>query len=163
MASAAPGLGGQMRRLLGKGTVCSLSRRQCWAVASGTLLLVPLALILRGMREARWMRRRRRADRACATIDLTHLLHEASDVDAPPQASDDLTRIKGIGPKMAAILRQAGILTYTELAQTDLTRLEEILASERLLSLAKPATWQDQARLASQAAWEDLQALQQRL
>ncbi|MFP4394977.1 MAG: DUF4332 domain-containing protein [Anaerolineales bacterium] len=152
-----------MRRMLGKETVCSLSRRQCWAAASGTLLLVPLALILRGMREARRMRRCRRADRARATIDLTHWLHEAPNDDAPPQSPDDLTRIKGIGPKMAAILRQAGILTYADLARAELTRLEEILASERLLSLAKPATWQDQARLASQAAWEDLQALQQRL
>ena len=103
------------------------------------------------------------ADRACATIDLTHLLHETPNDDAPPQSPNDLTRIKGIGPKMAAILQQAGILTYADLARAELTRLEEILASERLLSLAQPETWLEQSRLASRAAWEDLQTLQQRL
>lgn len=143
--------------------MCLLSRRQCWAAATGTLLLVPMALILRGMRQARRMRRRRLADRATTTIDLTHLLHDAPNDEAPSQAPEDLTRIKGIGPKMAAVLRQADIQTYADLAQTELSRLEAILAQERLLSLAKPDTWLDQARLASQAAWEDLQALQRKI
>lgn len=153
-----------MRRILGK-RGCSLSRRQRWVVASGTLLLVPMALILRSVSKARRARKRRAADRmkASATIDLTHLLHEAPDEDVTSPAPDDMTRIKGIGPKMAAILQQAGILTYVDLAQTELIRLEEILAREQLLSLAKPETWLAQARLASQAAWEDLQALQQKL
>jgi len=101
--------------------------------------------------------------RANTTIDLTHLLHDEATEDVSSPAPEDLTRIKGIGPKMAAILQQASILTYADLARTELKRLEEILASEQLLSLAQPATWLEQARLASQAAWEDLQALQQEL
>lgn len=153
-----------MLRTLGK-RKCLLSRRQRWAVASGSLLLVPMALILRSVRKARRARKRQAADgmRASETIDLTYLLHDVMDDDVPSPAPDDLTRIKGIGLKMAAILRQAGILTYADLAQMELTRLEDILAQERLLSLAKPETWLEQARLASQAAWEDLQALQQKL
>ncbi len=154
-----------MRQILRQETVCALSRRQRWAVAIGTLLLVPIALILRGMRKARRLRKRQMMDRMKASkiIDLTHLLHKMPDDDMMSPAPDDLTRIKGIGLKTSAILQHAGIQTYADLAQTELTRLEEILAQERLLSLAKPDTWLDQARLASRGAWEDLQALQRKL
>ena len=153
-----------MLRTLGK-RKCLLSRRQRWAVASGSLLLVPMALILRGVRKARRLRQQRAADRmrANTTIDLTHLLHDEATEDVSSPAPDDLTRIKGIGPKMAAVLQRAGILTYEDLAQTELSRLEDILAREQLLSLSKPETWLEQSRLASRAAWEDLQTLQQRL
>jgi len=101
--------------------------------------------------------------RANTTIDLTHLLHDEATEDVSSPAPNDLTRIKGIGPKMAAVLQRAGILTYEDLAQTELSRLEDILAREQLLSLSKPETWLEQSRLASRAAWEDLQTLQQRL
>jgi predicted flap endonuclease-1-like 5' DNA nuclease len=153
-----------MRRILGE-RMCSLSRRQCWAVATGTLLLAPMAIILRGLRKARRLRQQRAADRmrANTTIDLTHLLHDEATEDVSSPAPNDLTRIKGIGPKMAAVLQRAGILTYEDLAQTELSRLEDILAREQLLSLSKPETWLEQSRLASRAAWEDLQTLQQRL
>ena len=153
-----------MRRILGE-RMCSLSRRQCWAVAIGTLLLAPMAIILRGLRKARRLRQQRAADRmrANTTIDLTHLLHDEATEDVSSPAPNDLTRIKGIGPKMAAVLQRAGILTYEDLAQTELSRLEDILAREQLLSLSKPETWLEQSRLASRAAWEDLQTLQQRL
>ena len=83
--------------------------------------------------------------------------------EAPvPLEPDDLTRIEGIGPKIASVLQAAGVPTFAQLAETDVTRLEEILEAEspRLRWLADPSTWTEQAALAETGEWEALQALQ---
>ena len=88
---------------------------------------------------------------------------EAGVEQAPEQSEpDDLTRIEGIGPKIASVLQAAGVLTFARLAETDVTRLEEILEAEspRLRHLADPSTWPEQAELAATGEWEALQALQ---
>lgn len=76
---------------------------------------------------------------------------------------DDLTRIEGIGPKIAGLLRKAGITTYAQLAETDVERLRQILDEARLLQIADPTTWPEQARLAAEGRWEELKALQDEL
>ena len=79
--------------------------------------------------------------------------------------SDDLKRIEGIGPKIASVLQGAGIMTYVQLADAEVGRLEEILeeADPRLMRLAHPATWPEQAALAAAGEWDALQALQNEL
>ena len=79
-----------------------------------------------------------------------------------PLLGDDLQRIEGIGPKLASVLGEAGIRTFATLANTDVERLEQILqeADPRLLRLANPSTWPEQAALASAGDWEALEALQ---
>ncbi len=77
--------------------------------------------------------------------------------------ADDLTRIEGIGPKIAELLRKAGITTYAQLAETDVERLRQILDEARLLQIADPGTWPEQARLAAEGRWEELKALQDEL
>lgn len=61
--------------------------------------------------------------------------------------SDDLTLIKGIGPKMAGLLHKAGIQTLAQLAETELAVLQEIVdeAGSRY-RLADPTTWPSQAK-----------------
>ena len=83
-------------------------------------------------------------------------------VEEPPAVPDDLKRIEGIGPKIAGVLQGAGITTYAQLADADVSRLEQILeeADPRLLRLAKPITWPEQAALAAAGEWDALQALQ---
>lgn len=78
---------------------------------------------------------------------------------------DDLRRIEGIGPKIASVLSEAGISTYALLADADADRLERILgdADPRLLRLADPTTWPEQAALAAAGQWDALEALQSRL
>jgi len=73
-------------------------------------------------------------------------------------AADDLKLIEGIGPKIASVLQEAGIGTFAALAATDANRLEAILqeADPRLLRLADPATWPEQARLAAAGEWDAL-------
>lgn len=90
---------------------------------------------------------------------------ESSPITAPPKASaaskqDDLTRIKGIGPKTANVFQQAGITTFRQLAETDIQKITEILeeANYRLLD---PSTWNEQARLAGEEKWEELAQLQE--
>jgi len=84
---------------------------------------------------------------------------------AVPPAADDLTRIEGIGPKIAGVLQAAGITSFAQLADADTQRLREILeqADPRLLRLAQPATWPEQSALAAAGEWEALEALQNQL
>lgn len=86
-------------------------------------------------------------------------------VEEPSAVPDDLKRIEGIGPKIASVLQEAGIVTYAQLADAEVSRLEQILeeADPRLLRLAKPATWPEQAALAATGEWDALQALQNQL
>lgn len=78
--------------------------------------------------------------------------------------SDDLKLIEGIGPKIEALLNADGINTYRELAGADIDRLKVILekGGERF-RLADPSTWPQQAALAADAKWDELQKLQNEL
>jgi predicted flap endonuclease-1-like 5' DNA nuclease len=75
---------------------------------------------------------------------------------------DDLTRIEGIGPKFASVLRSAGISTYEQLAVSDVDGIRDILR-ERGLYFADPTTWPEQAELATTGAWDALYDLQEEL
>jgi predicted flap endonuclease-1-like 5' DNA nuclease len=79
---------------------------------------------------------------------------------APPEP-DDLKLIEGIGPKIAAVLQAAGIVTFAQLAETEVDRLRQILndANPNLLRLADPATWPEQAGLAARGDWEAFETL----
>jgi predicted flap endonuclease-1-like 5' DNA nuclease len=81
---------------------------------------------------------------------------------APPAEADDLRKIDGIGPKISMVLKDAGILTFSRLANTDVMLLREIL-DEAGIRIADPQTWPEQANLAAKGDWEGLQALQSTL
>lgn len=90
----------------------------------------------------------------------------APDVQPPvPPEPDDLKRIEGIGPRMASVLQDAGISTFAELANTPLADIEQVLenADPRLLRLAVPETWIEQASLAAIGDWDALDSLQDKL
>jgi hypothetical protein len=74
---------------------------------------------------------------------------------------DDLTALKGIGPKTAEILYQAGILSYQQLGLIQLEKLEEILR-EHSLPAASGAFWKQQAALAAAGDWDGLEKTQKR-
>ncbi len=75
---------------------------------------------------------------------------------------DDLEIIEGIGPKIASVLREAGITSFARLAQTTPDELREILKTARV-RLAAPESWPQQARLAAEGRWEELRAYQDQL
>lgn len=75
---------------------------------------------------------------------------------------DDLTVIEGIGPKVAEVLQQAGIVTFRQLSQEDPVHLRQIL-DDAGLRLSDPTTWPRQAKLAASGNWDGLKALQESL
>jgi predicted flap endonuclease-1-like 5' DNA nuclease len=82
--------------------------------------------------------------------------------DTGESAPDDLKRIEGIGPKVAARLQAAGITTFARLAETAVEELDAILDAAGYWP-ADPATWPEQAALAAAGKWEQLAALQKEL
>lgn len=77
---------------------------------------------------------------------------------------DDLKKVEGIGPKIEELFNNAGILTYADLAVSSVERLVEILEEAgSKYSIHNPATWPEQAKLASEGKWDELSKLQAKL
>jgi len=70
---------------------------------------------------------------------------EVNAVQEKNQEPDDLTQISGIGPKISAILQDAGITNYAQLAGADEDEIRQIL-SEVGLRLGDPESWIQQAQ-----------------
>lgn len=83
---------------------------------------------------------------------------------AAKSKADDLTKVEGIGPKIAEHFNAAGINSFAELAATTVERLQEILneAGPNYAS-HNPGTWPKQAELAAAGKWDELKAWQDEL
>ncbi|MGG5902961.1 50S ribosomal protein L17 [Sphingobacterium daejeonense] len=80
------------------------------------------------------------------------------------KAGYDLTIVEGIGPKIAEVLATAGIATYAELAKTDAEKVKEILTEAGSnFNTADPTTWAEQAQLAADGKFEELEKLKAEL
>ncbi|HET9517845.1 MAG TPA: helix-hairpin-helix domain-containing protein, partial [Actinoplanes sp.] len=77
--------------------------------------------------------------------------HAAAPADAATAAPDDLRRIEGVGPKMAAALNAAGIHTYAQLAAADESAVRAAISAAGLRSAPSLVTWPRQARLLAEA------------
>jgi large subunit ribosomal protein L15 len=79
-------------------------------------------------------------------------------------AGDDLKLIEGIGPKIAELLNNAGIVTFADLATADVEKVKAILeeAGPRY-NIHNPTTWGEQAALARDGKMEELKELQDKL
>jgi len=95
--------------------------------------------------------------------ELQDLLIAGRGTSAGPTApeGDDLKVIEGIGPKIEALLKAAGIATWAALADSHADRLQEILdtGGDRF-RIADPTSWPDQASLAAEGRWKDLDEYQ---
>ncbi len=77
---------------------------------------------------------------------------------------DDLTKVEGIGPKIAAVLVKNGITTFAALAALQPDAITEMLkASGGRFGMAKPGTWPEQAALAAAGKWEEFEQLTKEL
>jgi predicted flap endonuclease-1-like 5' DNA nuclease len=81
-----------------------------------------------------------------------------------PAPKDDLTKIEGIGPKIAEIFAAQGIATFAALSKAKPAALKTILdeAGSRF-KMHDPTTWPAQAKLAAAGSWDKLQTMQDEL
>ena len=79
-------------------------------------------------------------------------------------AVDDLTKIEGIGKKIASLLAAENITGFKELSKTSVKKLKGILeVAGAKFQMHDPSSWPKQAKLAAAGKWEELEALQKEL
>lgn len=77
--------------------------------------------------------------------------------------NDDLTKIEGIGPKIATALNNAGIFTYAHLANATEDQLHAAIEKAGMRLAPSIPTWAKQAKLAADGKWDDLKDYQDKL
>jgi len=91
------------------------------------------------------------------TIAVEEVKEPAASTEA-----DDLTKIEGIGPKIAELLVANNIKTFADVSSSKIGDLRILLADNELSS-HEPKSWSKQATLAKNAKWNELKVLQDEL
>jgi predicted flap endonuclease-1-like 5' DNA nuclease len=91
-----------------------------------------------------------------------HEHHEEHHEEHTAHAEDDLTILEGVGPKVAKVLKEAGITTFAALAKADAAKVQAVLNAAGL-QMMNPAGWIEQAELAAKGDTEGLKKLQAEL
>ncbi|MEY4904785.1 MAG: hypothetical protein RLZZ292_2600 [Bacteroidota bacterium] len=100
------------------------------------------------------------------TVDSITSGWDDEPVAAPAKGKkgDDLKKIEGIGPKIAELLIADGIVTFSDLANASVERVQGVLsAAGSSFNRHDPGTWGQQAQLAADGKWDELKELQDRL
>ena len=82
----------------------------------------------------------------------------------PAAATDDLTKIEGIGPAISKLLAASGIITFSDLAAKPADEVKQVLtdAGSRF-KMHDPKTWGKQADMAAKGEWDALKKWQDEL
>ena len=99
-----------------------------------------------------WMRRD-------MSVDVSD---DAAEAAADDSASDDLTRINGIGPRYAEILHAAGINSFSQMAAMSSDELAGAFAAAEVNRPKSLGSWIEQAAFAARGDWAGLHAYQER-
>lgn len=85
-------------------------------------------------------------------------------IQVDPAKADDFKIIEGIGPKIEELINKEGIFTYEQLSNTNPIRISNILknAGPRF-QMHDPSSWPQQAKLANEKRWQELQILKDKL
>jgi hypothetical protein len=83
----------------------------------------------------------------------------AQPVHAEHKHEDDLAILEGIGPKVAKILKGAGIVSFDDLAHANAAKVNEILKAAGL-NMMNAEGWIEQAKLAAKGDMDGLQKMQ---
>ncbi len=75
--------------------------------------------------------------------------------------ADDLTKVEGIGPKIAETLTSGGIKTFEDLSNAKPADIAKMIADVRGSHV--PDTWPEQAKMAHEGKWEELEKWQDEL
>lgn len=104
-----------------------------------------------------------------ATADITTppvetIVTEVATAVTESENNDDLTKLSGIGPKLAEAMQVNGIRSYAQLALLSTDDLNEKLASSGIrYSKAIAESWAKQATFAAASNWSGLKTYQQTL
>ena len=96
------------------------------------------------------------------TVDPTE--EEVNFYDKPKEdekSENDLTKIEGIGPKIAETLKKNGINTFTKLAEAKDEDTQKMIKD--IKGNHQADTWNEQATLAKDKKWDELKKLQEKL
>ncbi len=88
---------------------------------------------------------------------------QATSPSTSASSEDDLKKIEGIGPKIEATLKDAGINTFADLAAQTPEDLQKILDDAGYTRINNPETWHEQAALAAEGKWDELKDFQNSL
>ena len=111
-------------------------------------------------------RRAGKAKKAAAADTTTEAVatKPAKEAKAETAATDDLTKIEGIGPKVAEVLAEAGITTFAQVASSKAEDIKELLEkSGGNFNAQDPTSWPEQAQLAADGKWDEFKELQDKL
>ncbi len=84
-----------------------------------------------------------------------------SDTTQAETDADDLTKIEGIGPKIAEVLKAGGIDSFAKLVEAKDEDIQEMIKD--VPGNHKADTWNEQAALARDGKWDELKELQDKL
>ena len=83
---------------------------------------------------------------------------------APAAEPEDLTKIEGIGPKVAELLNASGITTFKQLSEASPESIKQILdGAGGVMATMDPTTWPQQSQMAVDGKWDELQKWQDEL
>lgn len=88
-------------------------------------------------------------------VEAMHAEHKHDE----PKHEDNLEIIEGIGPKVAKILKTAGIVSFSDLANAPVSKVEETLKAAGL-NMMSAAGWIEQAKLAAKGDMDGLKKMQ---
>lgn len=87
--------------------------------------------------------------------------HEDDLEEDTDSQTDDLTKIEGIGPVIAKTLNEADVVSFSDLADAGDEQLQDIISDVR--GSHDAGTWNEQASLARDGKWDELDTLQDNL
>jgi len=122
----------------------------------------------KGKNNRRWISVLPKLDEVQETVaTITKAKPAAVSVTAAAPASvkaDDLTKVEGIGPKIAELLSSNGINTFAALAAVSADTIQEILSEAgSKFAFHNSATWPAQADMAAKGEWDKLKVWQDEL
>jgi predicted flap endonuclease-1-like 5' DNA nuclease len=89
---------------------------------------------------------------------------KAAKAEKSEAIADDLTRIEGIGKKIAELLAAEKIESFKDLSKTSTKKLKNILeVAGSKFNVHDPSSWPKQAKLAAAGKWAELKDLQNEL
>lgn len=133
------------------------------ALANASMDEIKSALEKQGLRTSSVTSMWRDQAHLAAVGDLESLRDLRNRLTGGRPPDDYLTVIKGIGPKTSKALVDAGITSFTSLAESTEDHIREALAKTGQAAGVYMSSWPTQAGLASRSAWEELKAMQNQL